>query len=462
MRLRPARRHIHAPLLAVAALVAPQAAPHGSSPDPVVTAQVAEARAGGTAAIVAQRLRPPPRPAPFSRSVPGPTTPPPASPSPVPDEDGTVPTVDACVPLRLLSLQPRPEHIPELTAAGVDLVTLELGWDAYQPAADRWSADYAARRAAEAGQYAAAGLEVVLDLGLQYPPTWAWSLPGPTRFVNQYGEEWRGTTGTDAINGVWNPAVRQAQERYVRQVARDLEGVDLAAVRIGGLLSGELRLPPARTATRTDALWAFDPLARAASPVPGWQPGTGTPEEAEAWLDHYLDALVDYQAWLADVVTDAFPGTSLDVLLPGWGLRPGDLERAARERVSRASVEATGDSLSSAVDWGRHVASLAERGADATLVTTWLDAPAYGPAARDQAPVEHLVGLARRAGLPVTGENTGGGGRAALDRTMQQAARFDLERVTWLALPDDPQRVSLAEVGAARDAAVAERCRDRG
>lgn len=347
-------------------------------------------------------------------------------------------------------LQPDPSLAESYAAAGIDLVTLELGWDAYQPTATTTNRSYVAKRVAEARAYTDAGLEVVLDLGLQYTPAWAWALPGETRFTNQYGEQWHGEIGTDALDAVWNSTARQAEGTYVGLVARDFAGL-VDRVRVGGLLSGELRLPPAHAAGHVDSLWAFGEGALAASPDPTWRPGSGTAAQARRWLDFYMSSVSRYAVWLTQTVGSAFPATPIDVLLPGWGVRPGDLERVAADRVSTGAVVSTGDDLASGLDWPRQIRALDRLALDLTVVTTWLDAPSYGAAPRDLAPVEYLATLTRPLAMPLSGENTGGGGAATLERVREQAKRLELGRITWM--PDrDPGTlggVTLGDLGAA-------------
>ena len=347
-------------------------------------------------------------------------------------------------------LQPDPGLATSYAAAGIDLVTLELGWDAYQPTANTTNRSYVAQRVAQAQAYSDAGLEVVLDLGLQYPPAWAWNLPGETRFTDQYGEQWHGGIGTDALDAVWNSAARSAENRYVGLVARDFGGL-VDRVRVGGLLSGEIRLPPAHAAGHVDSLWAFGPDALAASPDPTWRPGSGTASQARQWLDFYLSSVSGYAVWLASAVGSAFPAVPIDVLLPGWGVRPGDVDRVASALVSTSAVATTGDDLAGGLDWARQIPALARLPLDITAVSTWLDAPSYGTAPRDLAPVEYLATLTGPLGMPLSGENTGGGGPAALARVREQAERLDLLRITWM--PDRgsgaSDEVTVAELGAA-------------
>ena len=334
--------------------------------------------------------------------------------------------------LRLELLQPDPAQADAYAQAGIDQVTLELGWDAFEPAPGVLNTTYLDQRLAEARTYQAAGIQVVLDLGLQYPPPWVWDLPGGTRFVNQFGDTWHGGVGTDALNAVWNTSARDAQARAIHLLARYTRDVTFAAVRVGGLLSGELRLPPSTYNGHNGSLWGFDASAANSSPLPHYRPGIGTRAQARTWITWYLASLTNYETWLTRTVHRAFPSADLGVLLPGWGLRPGDVNSSINANLTQQSVAALGDSLSSAVDWARQVNALGRSGLPVVLTTTWLDAPSYGTSTSDQAPVEYLVQLAKPWSLPVTGENTGGGGAAALQRTFAQATRLGLQQVTWM------------------------------
>ncbi len=310
-------------------------------------------------------------------------------------------------------------------APGVSRVVLAAGWDQLQPRSAVLDTAAAAELVRRCDQLQAAGYEVVLDPGLQYPPAWVFALPGPTRFVNQHGRPWRGRLSEDVPNAVFNPAVRVAQRRYLDALAgvltRPSRGPGrLVAVRVGGLGAGELRLPPGRPAAGSSApLWCFDELARQRSPVPGWRPGTGG-AAAEAMLRFALDALAGYLGWLLRATASAFVGLEQQVLFPGWGLRPGMVEEAVATGVRGASVAERNGILTEGSDWAAQVAVLAQSGVNGVVHTTWLDAPQQAPTAQGEPPVRYLAALAARHGLPVTGENSASG--AAVLRLCRQRA----------------------------------------
>lgn len=224
------------------------------------------------------------------------------------------------------------------------------------------------------------GVGAVLDPGLQYPPDWVFRLPGATRFRNQYGVNWTGSTpdGTAVANAVFDPAVRRAEASFLGRLADDLGGRSFAAVRVGGLLSGELRYPPAADgAGHDDSLWYFDASAQSAAPV------------------------------------------------PDWGLRPGQVAAALADGLDGRSRAEQGGMLASGEDWPQQVAVLA-RQPRALAYTTRLDAEADGTSPQLISPVQYLVQLAAPVRVPVAGENTG--------QPSMSALRLCLDRVEALRL----------------------------
>src|SRR5437879_6449936 len=78
-------------------------------------------------------------------------------------------------------------HATAEAAAGISAAELALNWSAYQPAAGQVSSSYVSSMRNRLQQLKSAGLSVVLDVGMQYPPAWIFGVDGNTRFVNQYG-----------------------------------------------------------------------------------------------------------------------------------------------------------------------------------------------------------------------------------------------------------------------------------
>src|SRR4051812_27327255 len=74
----------------------------------------------------------------------------------------------------------------QIFQAGVRLATLEIGWDNYEPAEGAFNATYRDQMRARIQTFKNAGVGIVLDLGLQYPPAWIFNYPN-SRFKNQFG-----------------------------------------------------------------------------------------------------------------------------------------------------------------------------------------------------------------------------------------------------------------------------------
>lgn len=350
-----------------------------------------------------------------------------------PQPTATAPASSPPPPVVLGILQPSSAHLAAEQTAGVRAVTLEAGWDAFQPASDAWNADYA-RGLRDRWQAARdAGLQVVLDTGLQYPPAWVFSLPGGTRFVDQYGDVFHGDLGSDIANAVTDRAVRAAQGTYLTRLAATFPPGAFVAVRQGGLGNGEAHYPSGGYAGHTNAYWAFDTDTQASSSVPGWRPGTGTTDQAAAFLAGYDGALADYQAWLGAALRTGFATTNL-LLLPSWGDRPGDPSAAAASRLDGSSPGEQRDTVQQGLDWELQVSRLAEPAAT-VLYTTWADSPYDGPGPVGENPAAYVAGLAATHGMTAGGENTGGGGPDALERLMARAQALDLRWVFWLGEP---------------------------
>lgn len=329
-------------------------------------------------------------------------------------------------------LQAEPRHAHLLSAAGVDRVTLELGWDVFEPSQGEIDNGYIQEQRARLAQFRSAGLDVVLDPGLQYPPSWVFGLPGQTRFINQFGDAWHGPLSEDVPNAVFNRHVRRAQARHLANVGR-LLGRDFVAVRTGGLLMNEVRYPPADYRGRRNAYWAFDVAAQARSPVPGWRPGMQSQTKARQFASFYLASLRGYARWLTRVTNRNFRGNAL-VLLPSWGLRPGQLRVAVEDGLrGRTEPERAGD-VTSGQDWPRIVAMISRH--RAVAYTTWLDAAANGEGPGDESPVEYLERIATPRGVEVAGENTGSDASLPAMRRMAKASdRVRAQGGFWMASP---------------------------
>jgi hypothetical protein len=321
-------------------------------------------------------------------------------------------------------------HATAEAAAGVAVAALELNWSAYQPAQGQVSSSYVTTVRGRLQQLRSAGLNVVLDLGMQYPPSWVFSLDGNTRFANQYGDVWHSSLSQDIPNAVFDQNVRNAQAAYVAQVAADL-GDGFYAVRAGGLLQDELRYPDANYNGHTNSYWAFDANAQAHSPVPGWIPGQADSTKAASFLNYYLQSITDYSNWLVSTYRAHFPSPWLQVLYPSWGLRPGDTDAAVARNLDGSTPPAGWGTLAEGLDWSRQINSLPDT--HVQVYGTWMERGDDGSTANTMAPTHYLATLGAARGLPAAGENASSGDDVTVMSTVVQRVRdWGLAGLMWL------------------------------
>ena len=406
---------------------------------------VRDSRSTSTAVKYAKKPpRPTPTPtstAPTATASPSPT--PTASPSPTVTPTPTASPTPTATPTAVPDptpwfgvLQPAPERATGLAAAGVRVAHLAVSWRSFEPTRGTVSQSYLAEVRARHAAFRAAGMTVVLDLGVQYPPSWVFGLPGGTRWVNQYGETYSAGLGDDVPDTVWNADVRAALGDYIADAGAALADLSFAGVRVGGGPYGELRLPEPRYNGHLDAWWGFGPAAMRTNPVPDWRPGQPDPAKAARFLDWYLQSVTDSLGWQLDSYRTAFgPGTQLQVLQPSWGVRPGEVAAAADGSLSGASRGERRQTLQQGLDWARQLPVVAAR-PGVVVSSTWMDAGDQGTDAVYESPVRYLVRLAAPYGVGVMGENTGQGTLAEMQLSVSRTRELGLVGMLWMREPD--------------------------
>lgn len=365
----------------------------------------------------------------------------PPRPSPVPTVSPTTSSTPTTSPDPTVGgpwfgvLQPAPERAAGVAAAGVSVAHLAVSWRSFEPSRGVVDRTYLAEVRSRYGALRAAGLRVVLDLGVQYPPSWVFELPGGTRWVDQYGDTYSAGLGDDVPDTVWNGDVRAALGEYVRDAGAALADLTFVGVRVGGGPYGELRLPEPHYNGHVDAWWGFGPAALRSNPVPDWRPGQPDPAKAARFLDWYLQSVTDYLSWQLDVYRAAFPSSQLQVLQPSWGVRPGEVAAAADGSLSGLSRGERRQTLQQGLDWARQLPVVAAH--PGTVVSsTWMDAPDQGTDAVYESPLRFLVRLAAPYGVGVMGENTGRGSLAAMQLSVSRTRELGLVGMLWMREPD--------------------------
>lgn len=344
-------------------------------------------------------------------------------------------------------LQPSLARAATLRATGLNTVVVSARWDRLQPSRGSVDKAYVAALRAQLQKWLDAGLQPVLDPGLQYPPGWVFGLDDSTRFVDQTGHAYVGSAGADVPDAVWNLKVRQAQQTYLAELASGVSGLKLAAVRAGGLLYGEVRLPG--QGVGTNSFWAYSKAAQAASPVRGWRPG-GDKAKAKQFLAWYLSSVTGYERDLVSTIQADFPGVQVHVLLPDWGIRPGEAAAAASAGLTGKTTAEKNGTLSRALDWESQIAALP---AGVTVYSTTVATPDKGTGPAVESPVAYIARLAKPRGLAVAGETAGPVDAAGLQRVVSRARTLGLTAVLYmnegaLFSPKSGQ-VGLADLGAA-------------
>jgi hypothetical protein len=325
-------------------------------------------------------------------------------------------------------LDPDGTHYQEERADGVDLVTIPVGWNLAEPEEGSFSNAYIQSVIAQLEAAKAVGLSVILDPGIQYAPAWAMSLSASSQFEDQYGDLFGGAaaSGDEVPNAVTDPTVRTALGAYLAWLGGQFPTGLLYAVRVGGGPDGELRYPPSTFNGHTNCYWAYDPVSRASSPVPGWAPGMGTTEQAQEFIDYYNSNLANYGAWLNQQFYIDFSGLTQLLLLPGWGQRPGYVAQGVASQLESGSVE-----LNNGTDWALQLSALPYPAATVAY-TTWLDAPSQGSTPQLEDPADYLAGLVSSTSLRLGGENTGGGSLPNLTLSLARASSLGFTVVNWM------------------------------
>ena len=354
-------------------------------------------------------------------------------------------------PLRLGVLQPKPAYAQPLADAGVSLVVLGVSWENFEPSAGATNPAYVRKLRDEIAAYRHAGLQVVLDPGIQYPPAWLFTLPD-SRYQNQYGDLYADhASGKNIANTVFNAAVRARYATHLAALFREL-GTDFFGVRLGGGWYGEINYPDATYSKHANCYWAFDPVAQGAKPglpagmtacpVPGWKPGDASPGHGSArrFLDWYLASLQNYHDWQIAAVRRHYAGP-LMMMYPSWGIRPGQSAAAIAADLSGNTPPEKNGEIQRGFDFARFIGGI--RDPQVWVHCTWTDAnPDWSDeTSRNPArwcPVHYLATLARHhsPALNVSAENTGGGGPDILHLCADRSRSYELKAVFWAFAPD--------------------------
>lgn len=342
------------------------------------------------------------------------------------------------------TLQSDPSHAATQVAAGITVVELGINWDQFEPQEGVLNQAYITQQKAKISSFKTAGAQIVLDLGIQYTPSWVLQYPN-SYYVNQFGDQFRPTdSGKKIANMVFNQTLRDKQAKYMQSVFAQL-GTDFYAVRLGGGWYGEVNYPDASYNGHTNAYWGYDLNALGAlnnrpvtiPPMPNaqWVVGSNSTnhQEARNFIEWYLNSLKDYHDWQIHTVRQYYSG-KLTMMYPSWGIRPGELESAIQNDLQGTTSPEINGEVQRGFDFARFVQGINDP--NVIVYTTWIDST-YGDDANANParwnPVHYLSNLAQTHNPPLQmwGENTGNGGNTQLTFSISQMKKFQLIGLMW-------------------------------
>jgi hypothetical protein len=369
-----------------------------------------------------------------------------------------------------------PQYLSADTAAGVRLAMINIGWDEWEPEQGSFDSAYISQQAAAVAEYLSAGWTVAVDVGLQYPPSWALGLPYG-QLVDQYGN----SSATPDYE--FSEAVRAAAATYISSVVSSLSGVSY--YRIGLSTAGEMLYPP----VTDNQWWAFSPLAQGSAsglpagvgvaPMPGWVPGSTTWDGApvtqamvQSWYNWYLGALINAHTWEVDSFRQAGYQGLLQYVMPGLGALPYLYQESIAGDLA-PNPDDPDDTMNTGAVWWDVLPQLPLTGAvvDISSVGDGSGSPLNNACQASDSSVNYtsqpsvilswsatrwLSYLAGLYHLPVMGENPGNTAPSQLPAIMSQVQACHLTVLQWAwdyQLNESGPYVSLSDYAAAIAAA---------
>jgi hypothetical protein len=324
-----------------------------------------------------------------------------------------------------------------LAAASFTGIVIQAGWSTVEPTMGVFSPTAIADLQSQIDAALAAGLAPSLDIGEQYAPQWIFGVGGGTRFEDQFGDIFSGAqaSGNDVANAITDTTVRSYLGDYIAYLGAHLQS--LASIRLGGGPFNELRYPDGTAGSQPNAFWFYDSSSQSLLPtnVQGWVPGTGTVAQATEFMNTYNSALDSYGEWLVNQGVADFPSsTKIELLMPGWGERPGEVSTAEADLLADPPEE-----VNEGLDWVDLLQSLPTDGR-VVAYSTYADATQGGGSNPDPAAYIHAL---IPNGVLAGGESTGSGETTTAGQQLMfsDATKWNWYAVNWF-FPGQSQAVN--------------------
>lgn len=269
------------------------------------------------------------------------------------------------------TLMSNPDKAAGQAAVGIGCASLTLRWEEFEPSEGVINTAYVEQIRAQIEQFQSAGMRIVLDFGIHYPPRWATEL-AYCRHVNQYGDAYVVTqsSGLNTLNGVFNRNVREKMAAYVGRVFQAFDPSTFFAIRIGWSYYAELHYPERSYNGRNNCYWGYDPIALGQvpellpegiepNPVPEWMPGQPSEnnEKARRFIEWYLESLRNFQDFQIAALRRHYDGY-INALYADWGVRPGQIDEAVAGDLDGLSFAEKYGQLQKGYDHARFIAAI--------------------------------------------------------------------------------------------------------
>ena len=321
-----------------------------------------------------------------------------------------------------LSLQ----DMRDFKAAGGNAIVVQAFWDRLQSAqGGAVSSGEITNIEAHFSNAATAGLTVVFECALQYPPAWAkTAIP---KFKDQNNTEWStGDSGRDVRDWVWSSVGWTAVQDFITKVWNALSPTSktqIETIRTGFGYYGETQFPPVGGGPEYQ-FWGFSDAAKGtglaadqtANPRPSLKPFSSGSSDSDniAFTNWYRNSAATRMRGLTQLYRNLGWTGKIHVLHPSWGVRSNwTMGNAGWQEQNAQGVDwfhqMTNYTDDNVWPWSTHVAA---------------DDYALSVTPGDWAPWRYLADCAMRAGRYqyLWGENTGGENNSAMEDMFEEGA----------------------------------------
>ena len=240
-----------------------------------------------------------------------------------------------------------------IAAQGCTYSVIQAQWASLQPsgAGTALNSTAVTSLAQEYADCATAGLKVMLEIALHYPPSWV--ISDVEAFTDQQGNNWSGSSGSgeQVANWMWTSAGQGYVADFVSKLGTAL-GTSLVAqthdVKIGGGYYGELHYPSSVATGGSYSHWGYGTSMQTGTglasnmtvcPNPGYTIYSGTDAQDSQWLNWYLNGLGTWLLYFTGLMRTAGWNCDYHVCHPGYGIRSNQAHSNSGYRQSAGAGE---------------------------------------------------------------------------------------------------------------------------